>query len=170
MDFATFDATTTEEKKVELILNQVAIAGVVPPCALAAIARRESNFTPNARSDDGGWGLCQITSGATEEGQYVHEGRTYNLLDAKDNLIVAAAYFLRPAIEQCLELRKKQQVFMDTINTEILYFAFAAYNAGFGAVQEAINAEQDPDTRTTNHYAAGTLANYHRYLAMAHAG
>lgn len=167
MDFATFDAMAPEEKRVETLINQVALATNVPPCALAAIARRESNFVPNAKSDDGGFGLCQVTAGAQSDGTYQHEGRTYNLLNARDNLVVAAQFFLRPAIDDCSELRKKHADIMDAINTEILYFAFAAYNAGFGTVQEAVSAHLDPDVRTTNRYASGTLANYHRYLAMA---
>lgn len=170
MDFSTFDAMSTEEKQYQNIVTQVALACVVPPCALAAIVRRESDWDANAHSADGGFGLCQITAGVNTLGDYVAEDRTYKLFDAKDNLLVAAKYFLKPAIDECLQLRTGQQTVMDSINPEILFFAFCAYNMGAGEVSKYILAGVNPDIYSTKTYGAGTLAIYHRYLAMAHAG
>jgi membrane-bound lytic murein transglycosylase MltF len=170
MDFATFDAMAPEEKACETFINQVSLATAVPPCALAAIARRESNFVASAQSDDGGWGLCQITAGASADGHYSRDGRLYNLLDARDNLVVAASYFLEPAIEDMIAFRKTNTPFMDSISTEILFFAFCCYNEGIRGTENHISQRMNPDWWSTNSYGAGTLYNYHRYLAMSHAG
>jgi membrane-bound lytic murein transglycosylase MltF len=138
----------------------------VPPCALAAIVQRESGGDANARSGDGGWGLCQITAGVDSTGVFTQTGQ--HMLDPDANIAVAAKYFLAPAIAQCTTLRAQFAAQMDAISSEVLFFAFCAYNAGFGSVQQAIANGRNPDNSTTNAYGSGTLNLYHTALAASH--
>jgi soluble lytic murein transglycosylase-like protein len=150
-----------------ILINAAAAAASVPACALAAIVERESGGDANARSDDGGWGLCQITAGVDENGIFTQTGA--KMLDPASNIDVAAKFFLAPAIAQCAALRATDAATMDAVSTEILYFAFCAYNAGFGAVRRAIASGTDPDSVTTNDYGSGTLALYHAAVVASHA-
>jgi membrane-bound lytic murein transglycosylase MltF len=149
------------------LINRFAHAANVPPCALAAIVERESAGNPSAISGDGGFGLCQITAGVDSHGVFTQTGA--RMLDPASNLETAARFFLAPAIAQCVALRAQVGPRMDAISSEILFFAFCAYNAGFGAVDSAVTHDQNPDARTTNHYGSGTLALYHGALAASHA-
>lgn len=164
MDFTAFKAQTPTEKLFEDIINRVAQLYGVPACALAAIARRESNFDDQAHSDDGGWGICQITSDVDANG--VHTPTGLHMLIAANNFHVAAQWFLHPAINACIALR---EAYPDSMGDEVLKYAFEAYNGGMGMVRAAIQAGHDPDQDTTNRYGAGTLALYHAYLAAAKA-
>jgi membrane-bound lytic murein transglycosylase MltF len=167
MDFVDYaDPAKPAIDRFRDLINRFAKAASVPPCALAAIVERESGGDPNAISADGGYGLCQITSGVDAHGVYTQTGA--NMLDPASNLETAARFFLAPAIAQCEQLRARFAPRMNPIAPEILYFAFCAYNAGFGAVQSAVQNGTDPDARTTNRYGAGTLALYHADLAASH--
>jgi soluble lytic murein transglycosylase-like protein len=146
-------------------INAAAQAAGVPPCALAAIVERESNGNPNAKSGDGGWGLCQITSGVDANGVYTPTGQ--HMLDPALNLEVAAKCFLASGIKDCLLLRERHGDVMNRFSDELLYFAFITYNAGFGTVQGAILNGDDPDRFSTNRYGAGTLALYHNDVAAS---
>ena len=155
-------------------INNEAIIGKVPPCALAAIVMRESGgrnvFQEGVPPGPGcGVGLTQITAGVVWTNPDDPRYQGYRLLDEQQNLYVAAAYFLAPAIKDALVLREQYADTMATFSGEILYFAFAAYNAGPRAVETAIKNGVDPDTRTTDHYAAGTLDWYHQFLTSSHA-
>lgn len=149
------------------LINRYAAEAKVPACALAAIVERESAGDPNARSGDGGYGLTQITAGVDSRGIFTQTGA--RMLDPASNLETAARYFLSPAIAQCTELHASYGQRMDAIANEILFFAFCAYNAGYGAVRSAVVNDTNPDARTTNQYGAGTLALYHAALAASHA-
>jgi membrane-bound lytic murein transglycosylase MltF len=149
------------------LINRTAKAAAVPPCALAAIVERESDGDPNAKSTDGGFGLCQITSGVDGRGVFTQTGAA--MFDPASNLETAARFFLVPAISACAKLHESFGHRMDAISGDVLFFAFCAYNAGFGAVQHAIGSGVDPDVKTTNRYGAGTLAFYHAALAASHA-
>lgn len=167
MDFVAYkDASNSAINQWAALINQYAGASSIPPCALAAVVERESGGNKNAKSPDGGWGLAQITYGVDANGVYTATGQ--NMLDPASNLEVACKYFLGPAIKECLLLREQYSSTMNGINGEILYFAFIAYNAGFGTVQKAVAAGNDPDAKSTNHYGAGTLAIYHRDVQRSH--
>ncbi len=168
MDFVAYrDPSNAAINQWAALVNQYANASSVPPCALAAIVERESGGNKDARSGDGGWGLAQITYGVDANGIYTATGQ--NMLDPASNLEVGAKYFLAPAIKECLLLRERYGSTMNGINSEILYFAFIAYNAGFGTVHKSVAAGNDPDPHSTNHYGAGTLALYHTDVQRSHA-
>ena len=168
MDFIAYnDASNPAVDRWAALINSSAAAAGVPPCALAAIVERESGGNPNARSGDGGWGLAQVTYGVDANGIYTATGQ--KMLDPASNLQVAATSFLAPALKECLLLRERYGTAMNAINSEVLYFAFIAYNAGFGAVSKAAASGSDPDNASTNHYGAGTLAIYHRDVDRSHA-
>ncbi len=149
------------------LMTRYAAAAAVPACALAAIVERESGGNPSAISADGGYGLCQITSGVDAHGVFTQTGA--NMRDPASNLETAARFSLAPAIAQCTALRSRYATQMNAVSPEILFFAFCAYNAGFGSVQAAVQSGVNPDDRTTNRYGAGTLALYHSALAASHA-
>ena len=168
MDFVDYaDPAKPAIDRFRDLINRFAKAASVPACALAAIVERESGGDPNAVSGDGGYGLCQITSGVDAHGVFTQTGA--NMLDPASNLETAARFFLEPAIAQCETLHARFAQRMDAIAPEILFFAFCAYNAGFGAVEDAVRNGADPDARTTSRYGAGTLALYHAALAASHA-
>lgn len=167
MDFIVYrDPSNPRINQWASLIDKHAQAALVPACALAAIVERESGGDRNARSGDGGWGLCQITSGVDANGVYTPTGQ--HMLDPDANLEVAAKFFLAPAIKDCLMLREQYGGTMSRFSDEILYFAFIAYNAGFGAVESAIEAGTDPDAKSTNDYGAGTLQLYRKDLAASH--
>ncbi len=149
------------------LINRAAKAASVPPGALAAIVERESDGDPNAKSADGGFGLCQITSGVDGRGVFTQTGAS--MFDPASNLETAARFFLAPAIGECTKLHESFGQRMNAISGDVLFFAFCAYNAGFGAVQRAIVSGVNPDAKTTNRYGAGTLALYHAALAASRA-
>ena len=149
------------------LINAKAEEAGIPPCALAAIVERESGGDKDAKSGDGGWGLGQVTSGVDDRGVYTETGQ--NVLDPAANLEVAAKFFLAPAIKECLLLRERHGEVMERFSDEVLYFAFIAYNAGFGAVQNAISAGNDPDRSSTDSYGKGTLELYLKDVAASHA-
>lgn len=171
MDFVSFVAPSEWKndfpKLVASIRNQVH-AALVPSCALAAIVKRESDGknifqvgVPHS-SPDCGYGSCQITFGANrddpEHPSYEIDGKAYELFDPSSNLFVAAKGFLAPAISDMLKLR--DSIGGDKMSDEILYYAFAAYNAGSYRVSQTLRGGGNVDNITTDNYASGTLLLY----------
>jgi hypothetical protein len=119
-----------------------------------------------------GVGLTQITYGVDWSNPklptFSMAGASYDLLDPGSNLLVAAGGFLAPAIAAMFNLRIDNAETMNRFSTEIAYFAFAAYNAGAGAVAQAIANGQDPNGVTTDNYASDTLSIYHTLCAQSH--
>ena len=82
---------------------------------------------------------------------------------------VAAAYFLAPAIQSALRLQRDDPTgFARFGDGQVLFYAFAAYNAGFGAVLARYNAGENPDGGTTDGYAARAIAAYSDFVAGSH--
>ena len=151
-------------------INNEAIISKVPPCALAAIVARETggrNVLQDGCSPGPGCGvgLTQITAGVNWGYPQNPTFQGYELMDEEQNLYVAGAFFLKPAIDQCLALRAAHA---DAMQKPILYYAFCAYNAGLGAIIKALHDNTDPDEGTTDHYGAGTLAFYDSFVFESH--
>jgi hypothetical protein len=158
-------------------INNQARAAKIPPCALAAIVANETGgrnvFQEGMPHGPGcGVGLCQITSGVdwtnSDAPTYQANGQSWELLDPSSNLYVAARYYLQPALNDLLDDRVKRQAAYARFSGEILYFTFAAYNAGLGEVLSCVAAGDDPDAYTTDHYAARALKFYHQFLVESH--
>lgn len=134
----------------------------VEPCMLAAIVDRETGARnifqigmPHAPGC--GVGDCQITADVDWTDPlhptFTRDGVTYDLLDRQQNLIVAAKYFLEPALVQ----------FPDDHVA-----AFAAYNLGGGGVQRELQLHEDPDTDTTGRdYGHSVFKEYIDFTAVS---
>lgn len=176
MDFVAFsDPSVPSVDQWRRSINNQANASKVPPCALAAIVMRESGgrnvFQAGMPLGAGcGVGLTQITANVnwTNPNAPTYNGTSYMLLDPSSNLYVAAEYFLRPAIQECLLLRERHGAVMNAISPDILYFVFAAYNMGFGGMENEVLAGRDPDHVTTDNYAKGTLGFYYGFINASH--
>ena len=173
MDFVAFNAPSHPSlNALAVSINNQAKAGGVPPCALAAIVANETGgrnvFQEGMPHAAGcGVGLCQITSGVNwtdpESPTYLADGKSWALLDPSSNLYVAAKYYLAPNIFDLLDDREKHPAQYAEFSGEILYFAFAAFNAGLGEVISAVRVGHDPDSWTSNHYAQRAL-NFYKAL------
>jgi len=105
-------------------VNEIAPGFKVPPNLVKAHMLYESGGDPKVVSADGGCGLCQITSSvkALPGGKYTYFGA--DILEPYYNLQVACRDFIAPNL----------RAFPDNLDA-----AIAAYNAGAGAVQAALN-------------------------------
>jgi len=158
------------------INNQAKAAGV-PPCALAAVVANETggqNILQHGMPPGPGCGvgLCQITSGVDwthmDQPTYQADGRAWALLDPSSNLYVAAKYYLAPTIFDLLDDREKHPAQYAEFSSDILFFVFAAYNAGTGTVISALRAGHNPDGYTTARYAERAMLFYNEFLTESH--
>lgn len=156
------------------INNEAEIAGV-PPCALAAIVARETGGRNvlqdgmQAGDPECGVGLCQITAGVDWSNLSDPTYQGFHLLKPADNLYVAAAYFLKGCISNALRLQRTDPIkFARFGGGQVLYYAFAAYNEGAGAVNARFARGEDPDGGTTDSYARDVLFTYLSYVAESH--
>jgi hypothetical protein len=174
MDFVAFNAPSHPSlNALAVSINNQAKAGGVPPCALAAIVANETGgrnvLQEGVAPGPGcGVGLCQITSGVDwtnmDQPTYQADGKSWALLDPSSNLFVAAKYYLAPNIFDLLDDREKHPAQYAEFSGEILYFAFAAFNAGLGEVISAVRVGHDPDGYTTNFYAQRALNFYKAFV------
>lgn len=128
------------------IVNKVAPQFSVPPNLVKAHMLYESGGDPSVISGDQGCGLMQITYGVVEKnGVYLYGGE--DILDPEYNVTVACRDFIS----------KNIKAFPDNLDAIV-----AAYNAGIGAVQNALAAGRnltkvtyDPNyiANVTNAYA-----------------
>jgi hypothetical protein len=131
----------------------------VDPCMLAALVHRESGgqniLQYGMPAGPGcGVGLCQITSGVdwSNPATPVYPGFGL-LLDIDVNLRVAATAFLDPLLKQFAGNHLA---------------AFAAYNAGAGAVQNALRAGRSPDSVTAGgNYGSDVMATWLSFVASS---
>lgn len=156
------------------IINAEAMISKIPPCFLAAIVNRETGgqniFQEGMPHADGcGVGLAQITSSVdwTNPEKPTFEG--YDLLNEADNLYVAGAFFLAPAIKSAVRLQSDDPVGFEQFGGgQVLYYAAAAYNEGWGKVTSRFKAGLDPDGSTTDGYAKAVLGFYNDFVAESH--
>jgi hypothetical protein len=93
----------------------------------------------------------------------------YSLFNPADNLYCAAAFFLAPAIQSALRLQRDDPTgFARFGDGQVLFYAFAGYNEGFGAVLARYKAGENPDDSTTNGYAARALTAYNDFVSGSH--
>ncbi len=169
MDFRLYDDRDNPAiSKYTDHINLQAKATNVPPCALAAIVEIESGgrniLQAGMPASDGcGVGLCQITYDVNWKNPAAPTYNGFALLTPSANLYVAGRYFFRPAIDAAIALRNDYRAWMDTLGDgQLLWWAFAAYNAGPTAIAVAAANKLDPDRATTDHYASRSLAVYLR--------
>jgi hypothetical protein len=163
-------------------INSEAEIGKVPPCALATTVDIESGGrnvlqegtdTKTMLLDDGtrpGVGWCQITAGVDWSNLAHPTYQGYDLWKTDDNLYVAAAFFLAPAISNAIRLQRDDPTgFSRWGDGQVLFYAFAGYNEGWGNVMRRYNAGENPDDSTTDGYAARSIAVYNEFVAASHA-
>jgi soluble lytic murein transglycosylase-like protein len=111
----------------------------VDPRLIAAVAKRESAFNPNAISPVGACGVMQLMPAT---GKFLGVS---NLFDARQNIFAGARYL---------------RTLLDTFGGD-LDLTLAAYNAGPGAVQKYNGV---PPFRETRGYVAAIRSSYERAL------
>ncbi|GAC1438374.1 MAG: hypothetical protein NVSMB68_10110 [Thermoanaerobaculia bacterium] len=121
------------------LFAEAARAHGIDPRLVAAVARRESAFNPNAVSAVGAGGLMQLMPTTAR-----FLGCS-NVFDARQNVFAGARYL---------------RTLLDTFNGD-LDLTLAAYNAGPGAVQKYNGV---PPYRETRAYVDAIRANYERSL------
>ncbi len=170
MDFRAYaDPANPAVDQYRYLINAQARSANVPPCALAAIVEIESGgrnvLQQGMPAGDGcGVGLCQITAGVEWDNPTSPTYNGHALLAPNVNLSVAAHSFLRPAIDAAIALREdpRKAAWMQSVNSQLLFWAFAAYNGGTGFVTRCVAGDENPDEWTTDHYAYRALAAYLR--------
>ncbi|WP_162846894.1 membrane-bound lytic murein transglycosylase MltF [Marinicella litoralis] len=116
-----FDKLQTEWPKISELVMEVAYELEFDPSLLSAISYQESHWDPDAVSISGVKGLMMLTESTAEEMDVLD--RT----DPRESLIGGVKY-----------IRMMQAKFPDRISsTNRLLFALAAYNVGFGHVEDA---------------------------------
>ena len=173
MDFRPFKTHVTKEdprqgRWADLINDRARKFGV-PPCAIAAIIARESDWDEKAVSGDGGYGLMQVTYLAYPPG--IYQPTYENLLDGAVNMDVAVRDFLAPAVSYWAKARWGEPGLYSEMQKyspgECVYYVFGEYNAGRSAIVSALVRQENPDSVTTNDYCSGTLALYHAFLEQS---
>lgn len=175
MDFVAFKAPSHPALNgLASIINTEATIAKIPPCFLAAVVNRETGgqniFQEGVPRGPGcGVGLAQITSGVDWDNPVKPTFEGYDLMDEADNLYVAGAFFLAPAIKSALRLQIADPVgFQQFGGGQVIYYAAAAYNAGWGAVISRFKAGKDPDGGTTDGYAHAVYEFYAAFVAESH--
>ena len=101
---------------------------------LAAIGYQESKWNPVAASSAGAKGLMQLTAGAANENQVI------NLSDARQSILGGARYFRQVYAKVPAHVPEPDRT----------WFALAAYNVGYGHLEDARvlaqKAGRDPDS------------------------
>ncbi len=175
MDFVRFNAPSHPALMAyQHDINGEAEVAKIPPCLLAAIVWRETGGRNELQigMEPGpgcGVGLTQITSGVdwSVPGKPMYQG--YALLVPADNLYVAAAFFLAPDLAAAARLQRDNPAgFTAACRDQLVYAAAGAFNAGTGALQQAVAQGVDLDTYTTNDYASDALAKYLTLVAESH--
>ncbi len=122
-----------------VLIDEAAQAHGVDPRLVAAVARRESAWNPNAMSPVGACGLMQLMPATA---RYLGVS---DVFDARQNLFAGTRYL---------------RTLLDTFNGD-LDLALAAYNAGPGAVAKYNGV---PPYRETRAYVAAIRSSYERSL------
>lgn len=138
---AVFDSRPSAKVPLQLTtaVHDAARAHGVDPRLVAAVARRESAFDPNAVSRAGACGVMQLMP---DTARYLG---VRNVFDARENIFGGTRYL---------------RTLLETFDGD-LDLALAAYNAGPGAVEKHRGV---PPYRETRAYVAAVRATYERSL------
>jgi len=136
---AVYDSSASVNAPFADVIADAARAHGVDPRLVAAVARRESRFNPNAVSPVGACGIMQLMP-ATARFLGIKD-----IFNARENLFGGARYL---------------RTLLDTFHGD-LDLTLAAYNAGPGAVQKYNGV---PPFRETRAYVASIRAAYQRAL------
>lgn len=138
---AVFDSRSSAKVPLHLTtaVHDAARAHGVDPRLVAAVARRESAFDPNAVSRAGACGVMQLMP---DTARYLG---VRNVFDARENIFGGTRYL---------------RTLLETFDGD-LDLALAAYNAGPGAVEKHRGV---PPYRETRAYVAAVRATYERSL------
>jgi soluble lytic murein transglycosylase-like protein len=136
---AVYDSSASVNAPFADVIADAARTHGVDPRLVAAVARRESRFNPNAVSPVGACGIMQLMP-ATARFLGIKD-----IFDARENLFGGARYL---------------RALLDTFHGD-LDLTLAAYNAGPGAVQKYNGV---PPFRETRAYVASIRAAYQRAL------
>jgi hypothetical protein len=173
MDFVQFNdpsqpALMAHRNDIQYAADQAGI----PSCLLAAIVWRESGgqnvYQEGVPRGPGcGVGLAQITAGVDWSNPDDPTYQGYHLMTPADNLYVAANFFLKGLVQSASNAQAHDPLaFSNACRGQIVFAVACGYNAGWGAVQSALQQGVDADTRTTNGYGADVLA---KYIALVNA-
>lgn len=132
-------ASSMAPKHLAPVIEEAARQHGVDPRLVAAVARRESAFNPNAVSQVGACGVMQLMPSTAK---YLG---VRNVFDARENIFGGTRYL---------------RTLLDTFDGD-LDLALAAYNAGPGAVQKYRGV---PPYRETRAYVAAVRASYERSI------
>jgi hypothetical protein len=178
LDNVCLAGTTGTLSLYERDINAAALQASVPACLLAAIVMRESGgqniLQVGMPAGPGcGVGLCQITYGVDWSDIKNPTLNGYALLLPRNNLLVAATYFLAPAISECQQYQQNNpQTFNLVARGQLAYGAAAIYNGGWGAMQSAIDNGCDVSNYTTGGddgpYPVDVFAKYLAFCAASH--
>jgi hypothetical protein len=160
-------------------INAAALQASVPACLLAAIVMRESRgrniLQVGMPAGPGcGVGLCQITYGVDWSDIKNPTLNGYALLIPRNNLLVAATYYLAPAISECSQFEQTKPLLFNVCSRgQIAYGAAAVYNGGWGAMQSAIGNGNDVSNYVTGGddgpYCVDVYAKYLNFCKASHA-
>lgn len=138
-----FDSSATLETPMppymSAVITEASRKHGVDPRLVAAVARRESAFNPNAVSPVGAVGIMQLMPATA---RFLGCSNVY---DVRENVFAGTRYL---------------RTLLDTFNGD-LDLTLAAYNAGPGAVQKYNGV---PPYRETRAYVASIRANYEKAL------
>ena len=126
------------------IFNQAGVKFNISPWLFASFASQESSFDPKVVSDDGGYGLFQITSMKLE-----------NWDDPLTNTNCAGENYIKPAYDYWVGQGMQ--------GDDLIRCTGASFNGGLGGAQ-AGHARGDVDLYTTNNYGARLVATFHSLI------
>lgn len=189
MDFVQLSSKASQVGQWAAAINAVCKqVPTVAPCQLGAHviweSRGQNVFQQGVKRGPGcGVGLGQITAPQESPGgegvvwadinnpYYLGpDGKHYVLLDPQSNLYVAAKFFLERLNAQAAQAQKESPIsFSASCHGQIVYAAAAGYNAGWGAVEEALAGSFDANKVTySKSYASDVFGEYNSLVKLSH--
>src|SRR6516165_8280465 len=175
MDFVKFnDLAHPELMKYQNDILYASAQANIPSCLLAAIVWRETGGQNILQigvppGPGAGVGLTQITAGVDWSDINDPKYHGYHLMQPADNLYVAANYFIKGLVQSAEDAETNNSAaFQRSCRGELIFAVACGYNAGWGAVIDAMSEGVDADTKTTNGYGADVFAKYLTLVNNSH--